>query len=239
MHSIQLTPISHYFFHYFLFLSSSLACDNCKVRASGTLPPALSTLSLLTSLDLQYNEFTGVLPVEWANPGQFPSLQSLYLGNNSLSGAVPWKGNAFPRLQLLRLDGNRLTGSWPDSLVLSSLSVLRAFSNQLSGALSPRLLDNMPLLQILALQFNQLSGELPRGWVNSKQAMANIQELYLHGNQFTRGLPAEWGQPPAFGSLVILNLNSNPGLGGVLPTEWGTSGSFPKLQNLYDKLKYK
>lgn len=75
---------------------------------------------------------------------------------------------------------------------------------------------------------------MPRGWVNSTQAMANIQELYLHGNQFTGGLPADWGQPPAFGSLVILNLNSNPGLGGVLPTEWGTPGSFPKLQNLYD-----
>jgi Leucine-rich repeat (LRR) protein len=154
-----------------------LACDNCNVKASGSLAPALSSLTLLTSLDLQYNEFNGPLPVEWGNPGQFPALQSLYLGNNSLSGEVPWRGTAFPQLQLLRLDGNRLSGPWPESLTLPSLSVLRTYNNDFSGTLSPRLLDTMPRLQILSFQFNKLTGDLPRAWVNSTGAMADLREL--------------------------------------------------------------
>jgi len=56
---------------------------------------------------------------------------------------------------------------------------------------------------------------------------------YLHGNQFTGTLPAEWGIPPSFPSLKILDLEENPGLGGELPPEWGTAGSFPHLEYLW------
>ncbi|KAL4529628.1 hypothetical protein Ndes2437B_g08800 [Nannochloris sp. 'desiccata'] len=209
----------------------TLACNGCSTKASGNLPPALSTLVHLTSLDLQYNEFSGSLPEIWAGSGQFPALQSLYLGNNSLSGQVPWQGTAFPKLQLLRLDGNRFSGPWPDELTLPALSVLRAYNNQFSGSLSTRLLNNMPRMQILSFQYNQLTGELPREWVNSTDAVV-MQELYLQGNQFTGSLPPEWGIPPAFPNLGILDLHENPGLGGELPSVWGTVGSFPKLASL-------
>ena len=165
------------FFFPNLFINRSLACNGCNVKASGTLPPALSTLTRLTSLNLQYNDFSGLLPEIWAGSGQFLALQFLYLGNNSLSGQVPWRGTAFPQLQLLRLDGNRLSGPWPDDLTLPALSVLRAYDNQFSGTLSAQLLDHMPRIQILSFQYNQLTGELPREWVNSTEAMEKMQEL--------------------------------------------------------------
>lgn len=160
-----------------MLIERSLACDGCNVKASGTLPPALSTLDHLTSLDLQDNDFSGSLPEIWAGSGQFPVLQSLVLSNNNLSGQVTWRGTAFSNLQLLRLDRNRLSGPWPDDLTLPALSVLRIYDNQFSGTLSAELLESIPRIQILAFQFNQLTGELPREWADSTDVMQNIQEL--------------------------------------------------------------
>ena len=46
-------------------------------------------LQNVTNLDLEQNIFVGQLPMDWAAAGRFPSLVSLQLWNNSLTGAVP------------------------------------------------------------------------------------------------------------------------------------------------------
>ena len=161
----------------FLF-SRRLSCDGCRVKATGSLPPALSSIDTMTALDLRNNDFNGNLPVEWAGAGQFESLQNLFLFNNSLSGSIPWNNvKAFPSLQLIRLDNNKFTGPWPSNLTLRSLTVLRGFSNAFTGELSPTLLDNMPAIQIISLQNNNITGRLPREWANSTKTKTSLQEL--------------------------------------------------------------
>lgn len=60
----------------------------------------------------------GPLPAAWANPGAFPSLTSLNISANNLSGPLPpeWgaNGTTFGRLQKLDLRENGLEGYLPD-----------------------------------------------------------------------------------------------------------------------------
>jgi hypothetical protein len=154
----------------------SLACNDCPLKASGVLPPNLGGMDSLILLDLTGNAFEGQLPVEWAAPGQFSALNNLFLGENELSGPIPWQGTAFPSLQLLRIDQNNLEGSLPSDLVLPSLLVLRAFNNSFSDALPPNLLVTFPSINILGLQFNRLSGPLPPEWSRDDMGQ-EMQEL--------------------------------------------------------------
>lgn len=155
-----------------------LQCNDCPLKAQGTLPDTLGGLDALTSLDLQNNSFTSSLPASWAAPDQFPAVLTMYLNSNNLSGPVPWVGSAFLNLQLLRLDDNQLSGTldFLNNLTMQSLLVFRAFQNNFTGALSPTMLTGSPQLQILALQQNQLSGGLPPEWGLSTQ-FRNLREM--------------------------------------------------------------
>lgn len=186
--------------------------SDCSVKAIGKLPPGLGSMDSLSSLDLQNNSFYSTLPPQWANPGQFPSLQNLLLNSNNLTGSIPWttptttttppinNDNAttnsitasstmnaaiaapFPQLQLLRLDDNNLSGPLPVDLFLPSLLIFRGFNNHFSGELNSTWLEGSPKMQIVALQQNDLSGELPETWGMKAHSMHGLQELYVSIN---------------------------------------------------------
>lgn len=61
-----------------LLTQLSLQCSSCAVQAQGSLYAGLTGLTTLTSLNLQGNQFSGGLPVEWGAQDAFPSLQYLY-----------------------------------------------------------------------------------------------------------------------------------------------------------------
>jgi hypothetical protein len=52
----------------------------------------------------------------------------------------------------------------------------------------------------------------------------------MSSNNFTGGLSSTWGALGVFPNLVSMDLSQNYLLGGILLTQWGTSGAFPKLQ---------
>jgi hypothetical protein len=204
----------------------------------GTLPPELSQMNYLETLNLQYNEFSGSLPPEWGGVGAFSSLENLMLNNNNLTGTIPQSyGNqgAFTSLSLLRLDGmSGIVGPFPDPFHLPSMLVLRLFNNSLSGSLNPMwgTEESLPITRVLSLQGQHIVGSLPKEWARPDR-FNYIEEIFVDRNHINGGLPEEWGRgPSAMPNLRILDSSSNP-IGGTFPPVWlNTSGSFPRLSSL-------
>ncbi|KAK7263910.1 hypothetical protein RJT34_31509 [Clitoria ternatea] len=91
------------------------------------------TLSLVTSIDLSDNNFTGNLPNEIT---KLVGLVVLNLSRNHIKGQIPQDMSTMHQLQSLDLSSNQLSGSIPSSI--SSLSFLGFFNlsnNNLLGAI--------------------------------------------------------------------------------------------------------
>ena len=82
-------------------------------RFLGAIPPSLSQLTALRSLDLQFNAIGGTIPVAL---GSLPNLEELVLHGNYLTGTVPTELGNLDRLRTLSLDFNFLTGCIPSDL---------------------------------------------------------------------------------------------------------------------------
>lgn len=110
---------------------------NCRVKAVGALPPSLAGLDALARLDLANQSFRGPLPAAWGAVGALPALESLNVGLNHLSGALPeWGGGGLMSLRALSLARNELTGGVPATwATLPSLRDVRLLHNQLDGPL--------------------------------------------------------------------------------------------------------
>ena len=85
--------------------------------------------------------YTGTIPVTWALPGAFPSLQDFQIESTQVSGTLPpsWGANgSFPALILLELDSSPLTGTlpaeWADGAAFSFLIGLSLTNCKFSGA---------------------------------------------------------------------------------------------------------
>ena len=201
---------------------------------SGTLPKELDSLSKLESLDLSWNQLSGLLP-EWNN---MTALQTLYLYTNQLSGPLP-KWNNMTTLRYLSLSDNQLSGPLLEWNNMTALQSLELSHNQFNGDLPEW--NNMTSLQGLYLSHNQLSGPLPE-W----KSMTALRYLFLSTNQLNGSLPSEWGN---MSELRSLELDNNQ-LTGPLPPEWGNlklfrlslvtnslSGSLPPQWNTMDNLE--
>lgn len=107
---------------------TGVACDNVSGRVislglqglglQGTLAPELGQLSTLQTLNLGSNALSGALPASWGSGGGWQKMAQLSLEKNQLNGSLPALWGAawsFPRLQLLALDSNRLSGALPSA----------------------------------------------------------------------------------------------------------------------------
>jgi hypothetical protein len=65
---------------------SCLACLHSSLCRRGTLPPSLSLLSSLQTLNVSTNSLTGTLPV-WL--GAMPAVRSADFSHNQFTGGVP------------------------------------------------------------------------------------------------------------------------------------------------------
>jgi Leucine-rich repeat (LRR) protein len=100
------------------------------------IPPALAQLSHLTTLDLSKNNITTL-----SHPIELPRLRDLRLAGNKLTSLAPLIENlTAPTLQSLDISQNRLTGALP-ALTTSfpSLILLLAPDNNLSSVPAPSL----------------------------------------------------------------------------------------------------
>uniref|UniRef100_A0A6N2NJH1 non-specific serine/threonine protein kinase n=1 Tax=Salix viminalis TaxID=40686 RepID=A0A6N2NJH1_SALVM len=205
----------------------------------------LSNSSKLETLDINENNFGGVLPEIISNfstklkrmtfgsnqirgsipddIGNLVSLNTLGLESNQLTGSIP---NSIGKLQNLAdffLSENKLSGSIPSSLGnITSLMQINFDQNNLHGSIPPSL-GNCQNLLVLALSQNHLSGPIPKE-VLSISSLSMF--LVLSENQLTGSLPFEVGKLVNLGYMDISKNN----LTGEIPASLGSCQS---LEHLY------
>ncbi|KAG1365613.1 putative inactive receptor kinase [Cocos nucifera] len=121
----------------------------------GPIPAnTLGKLDALEVLSLRFNRLTVYLPPDVAS---LPSLRSLFLQHNNLSGIIPTSLSS--SLTFLDLSYNSFMGEIPLMMQnLTQLTSLYLENNSLSGSI-PDL--QLPKLKHLNLSYNNLSGEIP------------------------------------------------------------------------------
>ncbi|RWW58080.1 hypothetical protein BHE74_00035128 [Ensete ventricosum] len=213
----------------------------------GTLPPGFNNLSMLVNIGLQGNNLTGALPSFQG----LSNLQYAFLDYNQFDSIPADFFVGLDSLRVLSLDKNPLNQStgWmlPSDLANSAqLMNLSLVDCNLAGPL-PGFLGNMRSLTHLKLSYNNLTGEIPASyeglplqtlWLNNQEglglsgsleiitSMTMLNDVWLHGNQFTGPIPSSIGAV-AFLRRIWLNDNQLVGLIPVNLTD------LPHLQSLH------
>ncbi|RCV30861.1 hypothetical protein SETIT_6G129800v2 [Setaria italica] len=179
---------------------ASLLLSNLSL--AGAFPSPLCSLRSLAHLDLSYNSLTGPQP---------PCLAHL-----ALSGDVPAAyGAGFPSLATLSLAGNQLSGAFPGFLlnVTTLQELLLAYNPFAPSPLPPEPFSGLPHLRVLWLAGCGLVGEIPAS-VGSLRSLVNLD---LSTNNLTGEIPATVGR---LESAVQIELYSNQ-LDGRVPDGLG------------------
>ncbi|KAJ4766156.1 Receptor-like kinase TMK4 [Rhynchospora pubera] len=157
---------------------TSFSASNASL--SGTFPEVLATLPTLQSLRLSYNNLSGGLPLSLNGS----SIQSLQLNNQQsvakLTGGIEVIAS-MPQLTLVWLQSNGFTGPIPDLSSLNSLQSFNVRDNQLTGVV-PTSLTTLSSLQNISLSNNKLQGPFPSF---SSNVVADVDS----GNNFCNTLP--------------------------------------------------
>ncbi|KFK41305.1 hypothetical protein AALP_AA2G113100 [Arabis alpina] len=140
-------------------LNSLLKLDLGNNYLEGKLPRELQSLKNLTLLDLRNNKFSGGLIKEIQ---EMSSLVELVLSNNHLGEdltGIEWRN--MKNLVVLDLSNTRLKGEIPWSILeLKKLRFLGLSNNNLRGKLIREMETEMPCLNALYVNENNISGEL-------------------------------------------------------------------------------
>ncbi|XP_034589304.1 uncharacterized protein [Setaria viridis] len=125
---------------------------------------SLNNCSKLQLLDLEQNNFVGIMPVTIANLSK--ELTWLTIAGNQIAGTIAELG-MFQKLIMLTLGDNLFTGTLPvDIGRLRSLQVLDLSHNRFEGQI-PQSLGNITGLSKLCISNNYLNGTIPTSLGNS------------------------------------------------------------------------
>ncbi len=178
----------------------------------GLVPASLAQLKELVHLDLSSNLFSGSLP---ESLGLLQNLNFFSVAYNSLVGQIPKSFNNMMSIVYMYLNNNHLSGNLPELSELKRLQYLDVSDNKLSGSLPAQF---PPMLELLSLGKNQLSGDLPVGM----KSLSFLQVLDLRSNSLTGSLEALIYE---LSSLQQLNLAHNEFTSLGRTTVSGTSSS--------------
>ncbi|KAL7195086.1 hypothetical protein ACSBR1_035323 [Camellia fascicularis] len=187
----------------------------------------LANCSKLRVLQLQENNFGGVLPNSLANFST--KLEHLSLAANQISGNVLADIGNLVSLNALAMDENQLIGSIPTSIgKLVKLQDLGFSDNKMSGEI-PSSIGNLTLLNRLWLEENYFQGNIPSSLGNCQGLIL----LHLYGNGLLGVIPRE---VIGLSSLSIsLDLSRNC-LAGPIPVEVGNLKNLVELNLSHNKL---
>ncbi|KAG8378350.1 hypothetical protein BUALT_Bualt08G0128200 [Buddleja alternifolia] len=176
----------------------------------GAVAPHLGNLTFLRSLDISFNNFTGILPDELSN---LRRLKEINVGFNSFAGEIPsWLG-ILHELQHIYLNNNTFTGSIPPSLFnsTSKLLTLDIGYNFLRGNV-PQEIGNFSSLETLNLQYNHFTaGSMPHGIFK----VSSIRAINLRGCSLSDMLPSDMRN--SIPKLKMLYLSWNQLFGQIPP----------------------
>ncbi|XP_047965251.1 receptor-like protein EIX2 [Salvia hispanica] len=134
-----------------------------------------------------------------------PSLKSLYLSYNQISGTVPKLSST--SIKYIDLSYNQLSG--PITLFTNNVSENRLSGNMFSMSISSICKTLHDEVKHIDLSNNQLAGEVPRCW----EKMAGLLSLSLASNSFSGEIPLSLGVLHNLGALQMHGNN----LSGELP----------------------
>ncbi|GJZ09456.1 leucine-rich repeat protein [Tanacetum coccineum] len=207
---------------------------------NGVLPPSLSNCSKLVYLEMNSNNFSGRLRIDFSKlidislvglsinnlhgRGEaddlwfIDSLKNctklvvLQLYSCNLVGVLPIStGNLSDQLSFLCLGENQLFGTLPSSIgSLVGLTFLGLRANRFKGKI-PTTIGKLQKLQRLGLDSNQFSGPIPEAIRN----LSLLTELYLFSNKLEGIIPSSFGNCK---ELIRLNLAHNR-LSGTIPKQ--------------------
>ncbi|KAI8003478.1 LRR receptor-like serine/threonine-protein kinase EFR [Camellia lanceoleosa] len=195
----------------FFNMSSLQSIDLTANNFYGEIPSSLYKCRKLQYLSLSFNSLNGNILREIGN---LTMLKELYIGHNDFKGGIPLEVGYLVNLEIFSAVSSSLTGAIPSFLFnMSSLRVIHLTNNRLSGSLPLGIQYDLPFLEELQLQSNQLSGQFPPGlW-----ACKALKRLLLSFNDFTGSISKNIGN---LTSLRDLHLGDNK-LTGALPEEIG------------------
>uniref|UniRef100_A0A0D9XTC3 Receptor kinase-like protein Xa21 n=1 Tax=Leersia perrieri TaxID=77586 RepID=A0A0D9XTC3_9ORYZ len=161
----------------------------------GVIPPnAFSAFPEIQAVTMDNNQFHGSLPASLANVSYVTMLQ---LGFNFFSGAVPSELGMLRNLEKLLLAYTLLEAKQPRDWEFitaltncSQLKILELAAGNFGGVLPDSLSNLSASLQTLSLQYNTISGSIPKDIGN----LISLQSLTLDDNSFIGTLPPSLGQ---------------------------------------------
>ncbi|XP_073101199.1 uncharacterized protein [Elaeis guineensis] len=196
-------------------------------QLQGSLPPTLgNTLPRLNYLCLGGNRFEGPIP---ASLGNATRIVDLDVYENNFSGQVPSNLGRLQGLYHINLGSNQLEAShangWAfiDSLTNCSFLQILGLNINLLGGILPKSITNLSIeLQLLTVESNHISGNIPSGIEN----LFNLYALGFENNLLTGNIPEDIGK---LHMLQVLSLGRNR-LTGTLPS---SLGNLTQLNRLY------
>ncbi|KAL8092741.1 receptor-like protein 54 [Apium graveolens] len=157
--------------------------DNDFMNSS--IPPEISHLSRLSSINLSYSSFAGQIPLELTGMSR---LTSLDFSHNNLYGDFPVAIFSLPSLLVLNVSDNQnLNGYLPEFNTTSSFRELNIASTNFSGNIPP-LIRNLQSLTLLNLNDTNLHGDIPPSLADLTQ----LTHLYLSNNPFNKSRNLSW-----------------------------------------------
>ncbi|CAI5509870.1 unnamed protein product [Closterium sp. Naga37s-1] len=202
----------------------------------GVLSDAISLLTGLTQLSIEYNNLAGYLPGGLSN---LVNLQQLSLRVNKLQGAIPEAYSTLTALTALDLSWNQLSGAIPAIFTTNLQSLLLSY-NAFDSSIPPHLA--LETLTKLELSHNRFTGGLPDTFTRltalymldvSNNGLSSglgviarmpwLSDIMLSTNNFSGAIPESF---TAFTSLYFIDVSNNR-----------FTGSFPKLLLTHTGLK--
>ncbi|THF96636.1 hypothetical protein TEA_001619 [Camellia sinensis var. sinensis] len=145
----------------FFNMSSLQSIDLTANNFYGEIPSSLYKCRKLQYLSLSFNSLNGSILREIGN---LTMLKELYIGHNDFKGGIPSEVGYLVNLEIFSAGSSSLTGAIPSFIFnMSSLRVIHLTNNRLSGSLPLDIQYDLPFLEELQLQSNQLSGQFPPG----------------------------------------------------------------------------
>lgn len=160
-------------------------------QLTGEIPKSICSLNLLDTLDLSYNNLSGLLPSCLNNFSN--SLSYLKLRKNHFYGTIPLTFTVQSHLKMFDLSQNQFEGQIPRSLAnCAMLEYVDLSSNQINDTF-PFWLGNLPNLKVLILHANLFHGAIgsPEFETNSF-GFPGLQIIDLSHNDFSGALPSSY-----------------------------------------------
>ncbi|GJV74947.1 leucine-rich repeat-containing protein [Tanacetum coccineum] len=171
------------------FSNSLTHLNLSSCRLSGQVPPDITLLHKLVSLDLSLNYVDDLKlePHVFINMlRNFTNLEELSLSEVNISSVLPTSLNISSSLKLLNLELTGLQGTLPHYIFnLQSLETLDLRFNHFTGDIPSKIPVNLTHFTYLDLSGNRLNGTLP-SWLFTSPS---LESLYLNGNMFSGNVP--------------------------------------------------